>query len=233
MSLWSFAHPQKSLLRVVTGADETSAVEQAALRFDRLVSIAEVAKATAAELPPPDGYNWFQPGEIPDRGTHRNATHNLRPPFERAESQVSHTAEDQITQASARLDKWLDDGRKTLIGPHPDKTAASTETTTSPTSHELASPAANEWTYYVAEGGNDRLPLRFRSLEPTPTQNRLIGLLVIACSLIAAISLMRRPPPPIFSTAGHTRAEFCWASRLGLVVAELARHRDCRSKSLA
>ena len=228
MSLWSFAHPQKSVSRLVTGADETTAVEQAALRFDRLVSIAESAKATAAELPPPDGYNWFQPWVKLLTAARTETQHsNTAPPPERVESQVSHTAEDQITQAAARLDKWLDDCRKTLVTPDPDKTAVTPATTDSPAAHELAAPAANEWTYYVADGGNDRLELQFRSIGLTPSQNRVIGLLVIAGSLIGSIWLMRRPAAADFLyrwphacgvLLGIAYWAWLWPSWLGILI---------------
>jgi hypothetical protein len=229
MSLWSFAHPQKSVSRIVAGADETTAVEQAALRFDRLVSIAEAAKATAAELPSPDGYNWFQPWAILLTSARTETQHrNTAPPLERIESQVSHTAEDQITQAAARLDKWLADCRKTLVSPNPDKTAAAPEVVDSPTSSQSAAPAADEWTYYVAEGGNDNLALHLRSLEPTPTQNRLIGLLLISGALIATIWVMRRPAATDFLyrwphacgvLLGIAYWAWLWPSWLGILIA--------------
>jgi hypothetical protein len=229
MSLWSFAYPRKSVSRIVAGADETTAVEQAALRFDRLVSIAEAAKATAAELPPPDGYNWFQPWAKLLISARAETLHtNTAAPLERVESQVSHTAEDQITQAAARLDKWLADCRKTLVGPNPDRTAAAPEVVDSPTSSQSVVPAADEWTYYVAEGGNDSLALHFRSLEPTPTQNRLFGLLLITGSLIATIWVMRRPAATDFLyrwphacgvLLGITYWAWLWPSWLGILIA--------------
>jgi hypothetical protein len=105
ISLWSFAHPQNSASHIVSGADEVPAADQSALRFDRLVSIAVAAKATAAELPPPDGYNWFQAWEKL-LGAARDEAKQLRlgPRSERLESQVSHPADYQISQAAARLD---------------------------------------------------------------------------------------------------------------------------------
>jgi hypothetical protein len=229
MSLWSFAYPRKSVSRLVTGADEATAVEQAALRFDRLVSIAETAKATAAELPSPDGYNWFQPWAKLLTAARTETQHTKStPPLERVESQVSHTAEDQITQAAARLEKWLDDCRKTLVSPDPEKAAPTAATSGLPTSRELVAPATDEWTYYVAEGGDDRLAIHFRSLAPTPTQNRIIGLLVIAGALIATLSMMRRPAAADFLyrwphacgvLLGIAYWGWLWPSWLGILIA--------------
>jgi hypothetical protein len=229
MSLWSFARPNKSVSCIVTGADEVTAVEQAALRFDRLVSIAEAAKAAAAELPSPDGYNWFQPWAKSLAAARTETLLTMKaPPIKRVESRVSHSAEDQINQASARFDKWLDDCRKTLVGTHPDKALATAAATNSPTARDRASPASEEWTYYVAQGGNDRLALSLQSLEPTPTQKRLIGLLIIAGSLTGAIWLMRRPAAVDFLyrwphgcgvLLGIAYWAWLWPSWLGILIA--------------
>ena len=229
MSLWSFAHPQSSVSRLVAGADELNAVEQAALRFDRLVSIAEAAKATAAELPPPDGYNWYQPWAKLLTTVRTETYHtNTAPRRERVESQVSHTAEDQIAQAAARLDKWLDDCRKTLLGPVAENAEAIPASIDSPNATRSIAPSADKWSYYVAEGGNDRLELHLRSLGPTPAQNRLLGLLAIAASLVGAISLMRRPaaidffyrwPHACGVLLGITYWAWMWPSWLGILIA--------------
>ena len=61
VSLWSIAEPAQSAHNQIEGASSVSAIDQAALRFDRLVSIAESAGAAAAEAPRPDGANWFRP----------------------------------------------------------------------------------------------------------------------------------------------------------------------------
>jgi len=194
-----------------------------------LVSIAEAAKATAAELPPPDGYHWFQPWAKSLTAARTEALHTMKaPPPERVESQVSHTADGQIHQATARLDKWLDDWQKSIVGPDPEKTAAATPTLNSPTSPDLTSPAAEEWTYYVAQGGDDRLALRLQSLGPTPTQNRVVGLLVIAGLLVGTIWLMRRPaavdfiyrwPHACGVLLGIAYWAWLWPSWLGILLA--------------
>ena len=126
------------------------------------------------------------------------------------------------------MDKWLSDCRKTLIGPNSDNGAAISSNAESPIAPQLAAPAADEWTYYVAEGGNDRLPLHFRLLEPTATQNRLSGLLLIAGSLIATIWLMRRPtaidflyrwPHACGVLLGIAYWASLWPSWLGILIA--------------
>ncbi|HVT27074.1 MAG TPA: hypothetical protein VHE81_03560, partial [Lacipirellulaceae bacterium] len=230
MSLWSFAHPSKSATRIVHGADQLSAIEQAALRLDRLVSIAESAQATAAELPSPDGYNWFQPWAqllATARAQAQQTTAVRR--SNSVQSQVSHTTEDQIGQAAGRLDKWLADCRKSLARPNSGETATETSSD-NPVASLLSDPAAGEWTYYVAEGGKEQLNLELRPLAPTAAQTRLFGLLLIAAILVAVVGLMRWPAamdfvnrwPHAFGILfGITYWAFLWPSWLGLVIAAI------------
>ncbi len=229
ISLWSFAHPRKSASRVVAGAVEVAAVDQSALRFDRLVSIAEAARPTAAELPPPDGYNWFQ-SWAKLLAAMRAQTEHVRtvPQLNRPESQVSHTAEDQISQAVARLDKWLDDSGKSLVGPSIATAPLPTATSDSTTSTPRADPLTDERTYYVAEGGNDRLTLHLQPLGLASSRFRLVGLLLISASLIAAIWLMRHPtavdalcrwPHACGVLVGIAYWAWMWPSWLGIVIA--------------
>jgi hypothetical protein len=229
ISLWSFAHPRNSASHIVSGADEVSAVDQSALRFDRLVSIAVAANATAAELPPPDGYNWFQ-AWARFLGTARNEAQKLKlgPQLRRPDSQVSHTAEDQISQAAARLDKWVDNGRKSLVGSksQPDPLPTGSNESSVPTQHTV--PAVNERTYYVAEGGNDRLTIHQQLLGPTSNRVRVIGLSLIALLLVAAIWLMRQPaavdalcrwPHACGVLLGIAYWAWMWPSWLGILIA--------------
>jgi hypothetical protein len=91
------------------------------------------------------------------------------------------------------LDKWLDDCRGSLVGPNSARGLISGEAGDSTTSSQPTGQAANEWTFYVAEGGNDRLTLQLQRNGPTSSQIRFAGLLLITSGLIAAIWLMRRP----------------------------------------
>jgi hypothetical protein len=232
MSLWSFAYPERSVTRLVEDADNVTAVEQAALRFDRLVSITEAAKTTAAELPHPDGYNWFQPwANLLTAVRAETQQMNTGPQLERVESQVSHTFDDQITQAAARLDKWINDCRKTLVGPNPEKTAAPIQVDEPLALPQPTAPAADEWTYYVAEGGDDRLAIQLQPLDLTASQVRVIGLLLIVGGLIAAIWLLRRPvtadllyrwPHTFGVLAGIAYWAWLWPSWLGILISAVS-----------
>jgi hypothetical protein len=227
MSLWSFVLPNNSATRTVIGADATSEGEQAALRFDRLVSIAEAAKATAADLPSPDGYNWFVPWArlLTETGERTERT-SAAAQIPRVESQVSHPATDQIAQAGARLEKWLADCRKLFGGANREK-AIDVDTANSADPTSAAFPAS-AWSYYVAEGGNERLAL---TLEPTalsPNQSRAIGLLTVFAAMIASLWLMRRPaaldflhrwPQLMGVLLGIAWWAWLWPSWLGILMA--------------
>jgi hypothetical protein len=228
MSLWSFALPHDSATRLVRGADETSEGEQAALRFDRMVSIAEAAKVTAAELPSPDGFNWFVPwakllADTRDRTQQMSATTHIP----RLESQVSHPSEDQIAQAATRLDKWLEDCRRIFADLNRENPAKPVTGINSARSRAASLPA-DAWTYYVAEGGNEQLALDLRSGSLPPSESRAIGLLAIVAAAAAGIWLMRRPaaldflyrwPHLIGVAVGIAWWAWLWPSWLGLLIA--------------
>lgn len=229
VSLWSFAHPQLSARRIVDGADEASATELAALRFDRLVSIAEAAKATAIELPSPDGVNWYQSwSRLLAEARSQIQQPAIVSPTDRAESQVSRTADEQVTQAVRRLDKWLADCGKAFAVPETKQPPTTTEATSPSSSLQVSAPDAAVWTYYVAEGGNDRLNLQIQPQNLTATQVRLIGLPLIAALLITGIWLMRLPaandflcrwPHALGILFGIAYWAWMWPSWVGILIA--------------
>ncbi len=226
VSLWSFACPLTSSKRLIAGADEVNAVDQSALRFDRLVSIAEAAKTSAAQLPPPDGYNWFQSwATLLSQVRNQSQQTIALPHLERAESQVSHPAADQISQAAQRSDKWLEDCRQSLTGSKSQNTSLAIYD--SSMALLLDAPGAGEWTYYVAEGGNNRLDLQLQRVEPTTAQIQLIGLLLIVSLLSASIWLMRWPvsadficrwPHAVGVLLGVAYWAWLWPSWLGILI---------------
>ena len=183
MSLWSFAHPQKSASRVVTGADEVTAVEQAALRFDRLVSIAEAAKATAAELPPPDGYNWFQPWAKLLTAA-RTRTQQVESCSHRSNGSKARSLTPPKTKSPRPPLAWTN-GSTTVANPW---SAPISETSrfrhrqprfaTSAQSQPLRRPTNGPTT--SPKAATIVSTLHFQPLGPTSTQIRLIGLLLIA-----------------------------------------------------
>jgi hypothetical protein len=228
LSLWSFAHMSKSLDRFVSGANEVSAIEQAALRFDRLVNIADAAKGTAAELPASDAWNWFLPWAKLLSETRERARQLVVPAASSSETQVSRTTEEQINQAAQQLDQWLADGQKEFGD------AMSKDSTTSPAGSKsflrsfFSSTANGQCSYYVAEGANDLLRLRFRPLESTAAQGRIMGLLLIGGLSAFMIWLFRKPqtsdffwrwPHTVGILVGIAYWAWLWPSWFGLLIA--------------
>jgi hypothetical protein len=229
VSLWSFAHPQKMARRIINDADETTAAEQAALRLDRLVSIAETARLSAAELPSPDGFNWYQSwARLLNAARIQTQQLPAVGPFDRAESQVSRTSDEQIAAATRRLDKWLAECRKIFIDADSNQQPAPLETTTPSATPQSAAPDAAVWTYYVAEGGSDCLNLQIQPMDLAPGQVRLIGLPLIAAALIGGIWLMRWPaaadffcrwPHAVGILIGIAYWAWMWPSWVGILIA--------------
>jgi hypothetical protein len=213
---------------MIDGADEVSAGEQAALRFDRLLSIAEVAKTTVAAMPA-DGFNWFVSWAklLADASSQMQekaaASDSVRP-----ESQVSQTNDEQINLASNRLEKWLDDCRKNFAAADLQKETALSLTDDVSLSKLLTTPGAGEWTYYVAEGGSDRMAMQLRRASPTTGQIRIVGLLMIVILLTGIIWVMRWPaaldfvcrwPHALGILIGIAWWACMWPSWLGVLIA--------------
>jgi hypothetical protein len=232
VSLWSFGHPQKMARRIIEDADETSAAEQAALRLDRLVSIAEAAKSSAAELPSPDGFNWYLSwARLLNSARIQTQQLPAAAPFERVESQVSRTSDEQIAGATGRLEKWLEDGRKIFTDANSYQRPTPLEAATSTSVTQSAAPEAAVWTYYVAEGGSDSLNLQIQLMDFSPGQVRLIGLPLIAAALIGGIWLMRWPaatdffcrwPHAVGILIGIAYWAWMWPSWVGILIAAVS-----------
>ncbi len=212
ISLWSFAHPENSQLRIATGADEVTTEDQSALRFDRLISIAEAAKSTAIELLPTDGYNWYQPWAKLLSTAREQARQVKKLPLQgHLESQVSRTTEDQISQAAARLDKWLKDCRQTFADDDSLEATPITDAAKLITAGNLtAEPSRGTWTHYVAEGGDNHLMIHLQPQGLTLAQARLLGTLLIGGLLVASLWILRQP--------GAADILFRWPHALGVVI---------------
>lgn len=193
VSLWSFARPLPATDRRIDGAASVSAIDQAALRFDRLVSIAEAATTAAADAPPPDGENWFRPWAALLRNVQDQTRQIMtQPASEPAVAQVSRYSEEQVARASKRLDEWLQQCGELIAS-----SDAAPPSPPSPTTEHLftASPTGDgqDLTCYVAEGGADRLVLNLVPTIATPRQIQVLGLLMIVGLSAASAWLIRSP----------------------------------------
>jgi hypothetical protein len=222
ISLWSCRAPGHAGQPQTSGADVVDAVDQAALRLARLVSIVESTATTALELPP-DGYRWYRPwaARLVALGREASAT-----PGTRQSAQISSTAEEQLAAASERLDAWIAQCDAKFEKPEDSDSLADSR---SSADFMLASSSANDtWVHCVAEGGQPRLTIEFASASFTPEQTCGIGLLSIVGAAAAAIGLVRHPamwdvvcrwPHALVTAAGIAYWAWLWPSWFGLVVA--------------
>ena len=228
LSLWSFARPRQAPQNTIAGASPVSAADQAALRFDRLVSIAESATVAAADAPGLDGENWSKPWAAMLSDAKKQAQRTLaQPTTPTTIAQVSRSSEEQISRASKRLDEWL---RQT-------GNVASSSTDTPPdstanTAGLLSGPHSfgedQQLTFYVADGGADRLTL---SQGPSPistVQIQIFGLVLIAGVASAGAYLVRssfasdflcRWAHAVGILIGIAFWAWLWPSWLGLLIA--------------
>jgi hypothetical protein len=226
MSLWSFCDVGYLGDAIVSGADRVGRAQQAASRLDRMVSISEAATPAALEASFPDGYNWYYPWaarliEL------RNDLHANRPSGRAAaSSQVRSAADEQLAQASDRLDAWLESCDTTLawsdVDPSPPATSARALVSEPPI--ELA---GNHWIHLVADGGNPMLPVERPSMSP-PGQAKVAALALVAFAAAATLSLLRRPaardalcrwPHAFAFLLGIAYWAALWPSWLGIVIA--------------
>jgi hypothetical protein len=197
LSLWSIAEPNEFAQAKMTTASSVNAIDQAALRFDRLVSIAESASSAAAEAPQPDGANWFRPWVTILQDVQKQTRQAmLSPSAESSKAQISHSAEDQINRASKRFEKWREESSDVL-----GQVYSSTSTQDQPSGNRsvsldiiTANPLGTQQvTCFVAEGGSDHLTLESSRAAMNPLQTPIFAVLIALVLALFAFSLNRRP----------------------------------------
>ena len=226
LSLWSIARPRSSPSGDVDERDSVPPIDQAALRLDRMVSIAEAATPAAADAPTPDGANWFRQwavllGKVKDQ-TRQTVAHSTHPSNA---AQVARPAEDQITRASERLQEWRVQARE-LIPMSESVTDSALSTAGRESTASLAAPE-QDLRCFVSEGGPDKIILEAigqRSNSPY-LQFGAIALIVIVATLViwllrtpAANDFFYRWPHPIGIAIGIMYWAWLWPSWLGLIV---------------
>lgn len=192
INLWSLGSPLASPKPTIAETAEATAGEQAVLRFDRLLSIAESATPAAVESPAPDGDNWFRPWAGLLRSLRSEALETVaRPDSRQLVSQVSHPLEEQLGAASARLDSWIKQCTENLNGSKsvdPPTALHDDDFTTMPNNAK----SLERWVYCVTDGGLDHLTVDHASSTATTWQVQSLGLVAVVSLSITAILLMRR-----------------------------------------
>ncbi len=226
ISLWTVGDSGQSASGQIEGAAVVSAMDQAALRIDRMVSVAESAIATAAEAPSPDGISWLRPWVVLLQGV-RDQTHQIMAqPTGPATAQVARSSEEQIDRALKRLDAWLEQARNFLTDPDAPQTKMTALAADSMIFSTQFSTAP-EAMCYVAEGGADRLPIQVAPVSPSLGQNQLLALLAVVALAAGCFWLIRSPAaadflfrwPHIFGVlAGIAWWAWLWPSWFGLLI---------------
>jgi hypothetical protein len=194
VSLWSLGHPLKSAQPGVNGAAIVPAMDQAALRLDRFVSISEAATPFAVESPTPDGYNWYHPWAA-RLMTLRDESISTMAQFEseHAAAHVLTPSKEQLTRAAERLEAWIERCNAIFAPPDVEHEADDRNARDSSRAWRLGQGADNHWVHCVAEGGNPTLVIEMNSMTASPRRVQIGGLLAIVGLALAAISLIRVP----------------------------------------
>jgi hypothetical protein len=226
INLWSVGCPTSMPRPAIGVTDEATIGEQAVLRFDQLLSVAESAAPAAIQQPAPDGYNWYQPWSAMLTSLRTEAINSLAVRDSRiAPSQISQPVEEQLTAASARLEAWSEQCTAKLAGSEPEE-AAPEQTDSEPANVSI--PATERWVYCVTDGALDRLTLNDESKTVGWRDSSMFGLLAIAGISLAIFILARRTKAPDLlyhwpHAFGFLIGIACWAwlqpSWAGLLVA--------------
>lgn len=227
VSLWSIGCVNESGTRIRVNAHEIPAVDQAELRFDRFMNVAESAISLAAEMPTADIQMWLKTwakilaNESNQVRLSANANNH-----EKIQKQVTQTSDEPLVQATARLQKWLDDCRTTFAIPSAEPFEFAADQRDLKSEPPFVASAASVWNYYVTKDGNDPLDIVVQSTAHTVDQHRLIGLIVIFAILCAVLWVGRQPavldvpyrwPQAVGTVLGIIFWAWLWPSWLGLV----------------
>jgi hypothetical protein len=229
VSLWTIGFPSSPTRLAVEGAAVVPAIEQAALRLDRLVGIVESATAGAIDYPLPDGQSWY--AAWASRLTAlRQQLFAANPAVrgDRSALQVDLTAEQQLADASKRLDVWFDQGAQVWTFSASAQPPATSSHQGQLLAWDLGMSAASHWTYCVAEGDAAQLAFVVAPSSAAPIRSRageLLAIFAVAAAAIAffrspaGIELMYRWPHGLAFLVGLTYWAILWPSWLGLVIA--------------
>jgi hypothetical protein len=190
INLWSLGYADNALRPAIGETAETTASEQALLRFDRILSIAESATTAAMQSPAPDGYNWYRRWSEMLIRRRREAAEALAKPVSRQSlAQIARPAEEQLAASSARLDTWIEQCIQTLRGVRADDEPSNLEV-----GDDFGDQGSSaRWVNCVTDGGLDRLIVQSVSSDVRSWQSPLVGMFAIVCVSVAAFVAMRRP----------------------------------------
>jgi hypothetical protein len=190
-SVWSIGQLFPTARPRIVGAATVTEAEQAAFRLERLVSIAEAVMPAAVELPQPDGYHWFRAWADRLLVLRQPAEENRRTVTARSVSQVSPSAEELLTRAAERVDRWILQGNELLADGGLAKVSMSAAERAGAGQAVALHPG--RWIYCLAAGDASELIVDSGPLALSRRQLRILGLLAVCGTLAATLWLMGRP----------------------------------------
>jgi hypothetical protein len=194
MSLWSIGHPSQSWILGVEGASPTTAMEQVALRLDRLVGIVAAATPAAVDLPALAGRDWYLPWAARLESLRQQATRTIGLPNSATNVvQVVPSTEEQLTRASEQLDQWVSQCNEIFAWPETLRPPSLATQQLGSSLWEPAQDAADAWFDCVANGDAARLVVHLAGDSATSIPARIRALLIVVAIAGAMIAIMRWP----------------------------------------
>ena len=194
VGLWTIGLPGRSNNWKIEQAAVVARAQQAALRLDRLVSIADAALPAATDLPISEGRDWYLPWATRLAAMRQHA---LSTSAAQADAsvvlQVDSSSQEQLAKASEQLDAWIEqcDEMFEASGAAPLETSTVSQVASAP--WEVLRRPGSEWIYCVADGDSAELLANLENRAPTPGESKVRGLLAVLGTATALILLMRHP----------------------------------------
>ncbi len=228
LSLWSFFGTRATGIAQVHEAASVSAADQAALRLDRSISIAESATPLATELSLRDNDSWFVFWMDLLARLRNDARRVAQQSLQGTASQVVPPADDQLTRAVKRLDAWIQQHDQAVaktgaVQPPADDSQAPAAELTLP----ISLTAGMQQSHFIADGGSDQLPIQVGPERAAPWQAQALGIFLIVGVAIAGVLVVRSPhavdficrwPHALGVLIGVVYWAWLWPSWLGLAI---------------
>jgi hypothetical protein len=192
VGLWSIGLPRRSSQWGIEGAAVVTATEQAALRLNRLVSVAEAATPAAINLPVSEGRDWYVPwaARMSVMSQHARIATESRPNGT-ALSQVTSTSEEQLARASEQLDLWIEQCDEIFAVSDLESLWKSSVSQAAGALWGTERRPASEWLYCVADGDSAQVVVNLCEKAATSSESRTVDLVLVFAAAVAALALMR------------------------------------------
>jgi hypothetical protein len=229
LSLWSFFGPGAPAVTQAHDAASVSAADQAALRLDRSISIAEAATPLATELSLHNDNSWFVFWVDLLTRLRDEAKQAAQQSRQASASQVVPLVDDQLSRAVERLDAWMEQHQESLPKRAVQQPAAAdSQARPGNLAWPLSLTAGVQQSYFIADGGSNRLPADMALERAAPWRSQGLAIFLITGVAIAGVLILRstnaveficRWPHAVGVLIGILYWAWLWPSWLGLAIA--------------